>query len=231
MAEHCPICGAELSLVGDACCPACSYDVSAAPPSGQRPATSRSGHENDWPDSADRPGASRQRPLGISILAILNFVGGILIGAMQLSVLTRLGDLQESLRVVGLSPILVVIGATFLAALGVAAGVGMWLGRTWGWWLGAFYNVYGIARNTSALITVARLADELDGGARGPGFYLVRHGGRIVIHALILLYFFKGNVLHYFGLDGLPKWKALSALVGACLMISGIVSTFAWLVR
>lgn len=171
----------------------------------------------------------RQRPLGISILAILHLAGGVLLCALQIPLLAAVGELQDPLRAAGVPPILLVLGMLFLAVLGITAGVGMWLGKQWGWWFGAFYYVYGVARNAPALGTVAELADDLPEGARGPGYYYAKHGMRILVHLLILLYFFKGNVLAYFGLEEQSKWKAVSALVAACLAVAGVATAISLL--
>jgi hypothetical protein len=132
----------------------------------------------------------------------------------------------EPLRTFGLSPVLVAIATASLALLGVSSGIGMWVGRKWGWWLGSFYYVYSVARNASALLTISALEDELAGGTRGPEYYYVKYGGRVVVHFLILLYFFRGNVLRYFALENLPKWKAVSTLIAVCAAIFVAASLF-----
>jgi hypothetical protein len=68
------------------------------------------------------------------------------------------------------------------------------------------------------------MADQLEGGSRGPEYYMVKHGGRIVIHFLLFLYFFKGNVLEFFGLETLSKAKAVGVLVGICIAITVAMS-------
>ncbi len=216
MAEICPHCLAKLPPVRDAFCPECRNDLDKAPLAARQPAdvVDYGQHQADWAGSS-----SRQRPVGISILAVLHFGGGILLGTMQFLLYARLAELEEPLRTVGLSPALIAVGLAFLALVGIASGVGMWLGRTWGWWLGAFYYVYAIARSGSALLSVAELQEELAGSTRGPEYYYVKYTGRIVVHALIGWYLFRPHVLRYFGLEGLSKWKAVAILSGACLAI------------
>jgi hypothetical protein len=169
-------------------------------------------------------GAVAQRPPGITLLAVLHVIGGILLAVLQFALIAKLDEMEEPLRVVGLSPVLLVIGSAFLALIGIGAAVGMWLGRKWGWWLGAFYYVYGVARNASALLTLGALDHDLESSARGPEYYYFKHVGRIIVHLLILLYFFKGNVMAYFGLSELSKWKAVSIMVAASIAIWGAVS-------
>jgi hypothetical protein len=171
----------------------------------------------------------RARPLGITILAILHLVGGAVLCAVTVPLLSKLGTLQGVLRSAGSSVVLLAVSAIFLGALGFSAGVGMWLGKKWGWWLGAFYYVYGVARNASALITVIEMSNELGRGAHGPGFYLMKQAVRIIVHLFILNYLFKTNVLSYFELERLSRGKALSILVSICLaigMVAGVSSMF-----
>jgi hypothetical protein len=138
--------------------------------------------------------------------------------------------LQEALRDTGISPALLIIAVAILAALGTAVGVGLWRGTKWGWWLGAFACVYGIARSLSALLIVLSLSEEPPEGARAPAYYVGRYSGRILVQLLILLYFFRERVLRYFGLEGLSKWKALAQLVGACLALLSSLRLLSWLV-
>jgi hypothetical protein len=132
--------------------------------------------------------------------------------------------MEDSLRSIGIPPVLLIIGVVFLAILTISSGVGMWMGTKWGWWLAAFYYVYSIFRNGSALFTVIAMADQLDGDSRGPEYFMIKHGGRIVVHFLLFLYFFKGNVLEFFGLEGLSKAKAVGILVGICIAITVAMS-------
>jgi hypothetical protein len=114
--------------------------------------------------------------------------------------------------VLGTSPLFAQLSMLFLGALTLAAGVGMWRGAAWGWWLAGFYYVYAIYRNANALLVISSMADQLAGEARGPGYYYVKHVGRVVTHSLVLFYLFRESVLAYFGLDQLDKRRALVQL-------------------
>lgn len=125
----------------------------------------------------------------------------------------------ESLREVGMSPIMVLVGFTFLAVLALGSGVGMWLGTKWGWWLSTFYYMYSVFRNACALWMVISIGDQLQGEPRGIEYHMIKHGGRVVVHSLLFLYFFKGNVLEYFDVTSLRKWKAVGILIGICIAL------------
>lgn len=164
------------------------------------------------------------RPGGISILAVLHFIGGILLFGTQFLLFANLQAMEESLHAIGIPPVLLIIGVMFLAVLAIASGVGMWMGAKWGWWLASFYYVYSIFREGSALPTVVAMANQLEGGSRGPEYYIIKHGVRIIVHFLLFLYFFKGNVLEFFGLETLSKPKAIGVLVGICIAITAAIS-------
>jgi hypothetical protein len=153
------------------------------------------------------------RPVGVSILAVLNLLGGIAVFGAQFLLLVNLPSMEEPLRTLGIPPVLLIIGMIFLAVLTFASGVGMWLGTKWGWWLATFYYVYSVFRNASALLTIMAAADQLE-GTRGPEFYLFKHSVRIVISFLLLLYFFKSNVLEFFGMKDVSKAAAGGILLG-----------------
>ena len=141
----------------------------------------------------------------------------------------NLNAMEESLRTIGIPPALLIVAVIFLAALTIASGVGMWIGTKWGWWLAAFYYVYSIFRNASALLTIAAMAEQLQVSARGPEYYMIKHGGRIVVHFLLFMYFFKGNVLQFFRLEALSKPKAIGILIGICIAITVVTSAISLL--
>ncbi|WP_182870173.1 hypothetical protein [Stieleria mannarensis] len=134
--------------------------------------------------------------------------------------------MEEFLRSVGIPFALLVIGMMFLSILTIASGVGMWMGTKWGWWLASFYYVYSIFRNGSALFTVVTMADQLEGSARGPEYYMTKHGVRIVIHCLLVFYFFKPNVLEFFDMASVNKARAVGVLVGICTGLAVAMSVF-----
>ncbi|MHC4876534.1 MAG: hypothetical protein ACYTGL_08545, partial [Planctomycetota bacterium] len=161
---------------------------------------------------------------GVTILAVLHLVGGVLLLVGQVMLLANLDRVSQGLNGVGIPPALLVMGVMLLAGIALASGVGMWLGTRWGWWCAAFYYVYSVARNANAFLMVSDLADGLEGGSRGPGYYYAKFGGRVVIHLLLLLYFFKDNVLEYFEAQDQHKGKAIGILIGVTAAIFGISS-------
>ena len=112
----------------------------------------------------------------------------------------------------------------------------MWKGRRWGWYLGSFYYMYSIVRNANALITIPILMssippEDLSSMSRGPSYYYIKHGGRIIVHFLLYLYFFKINVREFFSLAEKKKWKPILAELSICLGIAATVSIMARLMN
>ena len=99
----------------------------------------------------------KNRPIGISILAVLYILGGVAILGLQIG---TSGALQEAFKEMGIATILGTLSLTFLGVLGVAAGIGMWRGKVWGWWLGAFYLTYSVARSANALFLMPMIAEQ-----------------------------------------------------------------------
>lgn len=168
------------------------------------------------------------RPVGLSILAVLHVIGGIVLFCVQFLLWSRFEEMQQPMQAIGVPPILLLVAVMFLSLLAIASGIGMWTGARWGWWAAAFYYIYSIFRNAAALITVAQLAEHIE-GARSPGYYVVKHTGRIIVHALILLYLMKGNVLEFFDLRSLNKAKALGLLITICASITLVTTALSML--
>jgi hypothetical protein len=181
------------------------------------------------PPAAANADGTLPRPVGVSILAVLHVLFGVLLVGAQFLMLARLSAMEDSLRAIGMPPMLLLIGVLFLSVLAIASGIGMWLGTQWGWWCATFYYVYSVFRNGSALLTVASLADQMESSTRGPEYYIMQYGGRMVVHFLLLLYFFKGNVLEFFHLENVSKPKAIGILVGVCIAIMVFTSAIRWL--
>lgn len=168
-----------------------------------------------------------QRPLGITLLAVLHFTGGLgLMIVLIILLATSLDNpqLQEVFARLGVPIPLLIAGILLLSALGIASSIGMWRGARWGWHLGSFYYVYSILRNVSAMFLMSDLvsrstADELASLRHGPGFYYLKFSIRVLISALIYLYFFKANVRNYFGLAENQSWKFILAQLLLCLVL------------
>lgn len=177
----------------------------------------------------------KKRPVGMAILSLLHIAGGIFGAYYMISVLAQLGDnlgARQRFDVMGLPPVLLVVAAFFIFGLAIASGIGMWMGRRWGWYLGSFYYVYSIARSVNVIATIPVLMSsmspgEVAGMSQAPSDYYLKHGARIVVHLLIFLYFFKGNVREFFSLTEQKKWKPVLAETGICIGIAAVFTIIA----
>lgn len=160
---HCPRCGA-LNAESATACGACGSPLAPAFPAAYAP-----------------PAAPRERPTGVSILAVLCWVGagGSLLVAFYALILATL---LSAFTLFFLTPMLlgmglvVALGAVAVAGLLLATGVGLWRGRAWGWVLGL------VVAGLLALAGIGTLASRDGSGlvqlafAGAVGWYLFQPG-------------------------------------------------------
>ncbi len=119
-------------------------------------------------------GKNGNRPLGITILALLSFIGAIisLVAAFAAPVLlTSISSAYASVAG-GLLMVVGVIGAI----IGLVVGYGLWTGRKWAWWLEVILSVLSIL----SILTLNIVA--------------------FVIGIIIVYYMTRKNVKAYFGM-------------------------------
>jgi hypothetical protein len=158
-----------------------------------------------------------KRPTGIWILAALYGVGSIFLIATQLAMARHMADGFEEL---GFSVLGAHLSIAFLGILGLTAAVGMWRGKRWGWWLGAFYMAYSVTRNLNALVTIPMIVQQFDVPASGVAKYYVKFGGRVIIHSLVCWYFFSPRVESYFEMETSSKIRRLLILVSSAIVVT-----------
>lgn len=169
-------------------------------------------------DRTSRSGGSGSRPVGLTILAVLNFLLAAV--AFGLGVLFLVGTqafgealaevefLQEVAMFVA---VLILIGGVFYAAV----GAGLLSGQRWGWWLGATvysYNVFDrIYFAIFALIEGVPPAEAL------------KKAGAILFAIGILSYLFNEDIRGYYRIKTKPA-------IAAALTI-GSMAVFAFLLH
>ncbi|MEB3788180.1 MAG: DUF2127 domain-containing protein [Desulfurococcales archaeon] len=80
-----------------------------------------------------------ERPLGVTILAVLSGIGGILsiLGGLALGAMAGAGGLAGMEGMEGLGP-LMAFGSTMAIIMGLinlVIAYGLWNGKSWAWWL------------------------------------------------------------------------------------------------
>ncbi len=161
------------------------------------------------------------RPVGISALAVAYLLGGLFF-------LTRDALFWAPRFSNGTAPLdagsLFTIGVVMAFSLHpFIASIGMWTGRSWGWWLGVLFPCLGIAGGAIFLsMSGDSIPDEL--APRMKALY-VKRVLWTVLHALLLLYFFWANVAMHYSVDGIRLWKRIGILAAitagtmACLIV------------
>lgn len=158
----------------------------------------------------------RVRPTGITILAWLYLIGGVVMLGMLLLLFNRLGQGFDS---IGISAAIAQFSISLLGLLAAAAGIGMLTGKNWGWWLGAFYLVWSVTRNTTALLAIQDIAAQFDVPPERMALHYVKAGTRIIFHSLLCWYFFSSRVEHYFDVVAINRWMRLLFLVAAAIIL------------
>jgi len=129
------------------------------------------------------------RPLGVTVLAILEFIFGslaLLLGLAFIAFAPFITSLLPSSQLpITLELLAGILGAAILAggAVALLIGWGLWMGKGWAWWL-------------TVVIYTLNLLSSLVALSRGDATGMIP----LLISALILYYFFKPSVKEYFGI-------------------------------
>lgn len=154
-----------------------------------------------------------KRPTYLALLAgYLAIYGGVMF-VLQLLAYTNLKTTAESL---GYDPLILLVAIIFSGVVSIAAGVGLWLGKKWGWWLSAFYFLYMFAQEITALFASGSLPSS--GGAA-----LLNAAIGILLSIVVVYYLFKNEQLAHFHLETFPRWKSMLILVAAVLAASLLI--------
>ncbi len=164
---------------------------------------------------------SYDRPMSITLISILLVIGGLMLLVTQLSTFSMLSDASSEL---GVSAVLLQTAFAFLGLLGVAAGIGGWFGKKWGWWLAVFYFAYAATRNANVLL----ILQGIDNGGAPADYVMmnyVKYGVRIVWNSLIILFLLRSDTVNsYFGTEDTSKVKAVLFAFGLSILLFVIAS-------
>lgn len=133
------------------------------------------------------------RPTGVTILAILDLLGGILallggvflVGVGRAGVMTRLGYGMYEGFIAGVGGVALVVGL-----FAILVGWGLWSGKDWAWVLAIVLYALGL------LFSLVSLVGQPIRGVIG-----------IVVYAFLLWYLFRPTVKAFFG-RGTPSQLA-----------------------
>jgi len=167
-----------------------------------------------------------KRPSGISFLAVLYILGAILVLGMQIALG---GKTIQSLTTMGSTGIYAFIMIAILSVLQLVAGIGMWTGKKWGWWLGALYLFLAVARAIDSLIAIPFVMKQFGPPEPGLAIYSIKFIGRAILYSFIIRYFFTEKVEAYFDVTAIPARNRFVRLVSITVVIMLISSIAAWI--
>ncbi|MBE9140230.1 hypothetical protein IQ254_24025 [Nodosilinea sp. LEGE 07088] len=133
-----------------------------------------------------------QRPTGVTILAVLQFIGGVLSLLFGLSSLFFGGLMVASYAAatagaeINMGPVLLIaaVVAIISGLIGLLAGYGLFTLKGWGWTLAMVFSVINVISNVLGLIQGGSVPGSIVG---------------IVISGLIIYYLNQSNVKRAFG--------------------------------
>ena len=162
---------------------------------------------------------ARSRPVGVTILALLFLITGVGLVAL---LATAWPTLLDGLGQIGVSAPMLLYSLILPTILGFVAGVGLWIGRPWGWWAATVASLLNIVRNVQGLVVLLGLVQALDGLSEAATMALVRDAASVIGQSLLLAYFFKGNVLAFCQVGGGSRWRLLLLLAGIVAVVFAI---------
>ena len=150
------------------------------------------------------------RPKAITLLASIYLCSGMTTFAI---IVWQVGDVMQWLTTVSVIQIPVYLFILVPGWLPIVAGIGLWYGKSWGWWATTFCIAYMIARHGLSLwqLLMIAMSDGLSNMVM-PRHYFT-YGLLIILYSCLLLYFYKRDILVYFALEPVSRWKSMSLLV------------------
>ena len=161
---------------------------------------------------AASPEPSDRKPSVVVILAILYIV----IGVISLGFVARQGP---TIDVEGSDRGVFFMMMALYPAIGLAAGVGMWLGRRWGWWLGLFGVVSMALRNLWAIAGLPGMLAAMGVPLSSATMLYAKFGIRVLLSVLVAIYFLSNTVVGYFRVEKVRKRRALAIVAAISVLL------------
>jgi len=148
-----------------------------------------------------------KKPLFVKLVIIILFGAGFTIAVDCADIITG-----KQISITSGLKVFTIIYMALISVLSFVAGIGMWRGKKWGWWLGAFLYMYAVLWTIKSLIYLPWLFGYFVKPHNRNVYYYIKHGINLVVRVLIFIYFFKGSVTEYFVLQQQSKIKTLIIL-------------------
>jgi tetratricopeptide (TPR) repeat protein len=160
-----------------------------------------------------------KRPPFVTVISILLFVFGI----QYIVSLIFFRNFSIGAELIGYNPNILLINIIISCIWSIAAGIGMLLGKKWGWWLGVLFFLNQIARQVNSLFTMGSISGEL-GFFQNPII-------QIILSLPTIIFLFQKLILKYFKLDKFPKWKSSLILISSSIIIFLVFTILSLLFR
>lgn len=178
---------------------------------------------NPWlSEQEDVMERSYDRPIGISLLALYLIVSGLFMFGLQVIASNQQSSIAD---IFGAPRMLVTVSIVGLGLLGVASGIGIRMGKRWGWWLALVYFAYAALRNGNAIVTVPGLADAFGVSADKTTASILKYVVRLLFDIGLLVYLTREKAIVYCNATQVNKLKAVGiafSLSLAVFVIAGL---------
>jgi len=155
---------------------------------------------------------SPKRPLGLSLLAFLFFYS-FGFSAWFFIVDRDVSGFQGVYPGV-FSPVPVYYMLVAAAALSLAACIGLWLGRPWGWFTGVVMYFADVVRHGNTLLTTLQGVNS-PSPTQAESSTIASSAIPLLIQLLIVVYLFRDNIFSYLRMGRFTKFNAFNyALLG-----------------
>ena len=158
----------------------------------------------------------RKRPGFITFLAVMSLVSGIFIFGVQIYAISMHDQLPSNINMFLIGALIM---TSLLGFLNVISGIGMLKGLKWGWWLGAFNQIFGVARNIIAFVYIYFEKETLSAPNVDIPKYLAKYGIRAILGTAIAVYFFSRVVAEYFDIDHSKRTTSALKIIGVSILM------------
>jgi len=175
-------------------------------------------------------GIGKARPIGITLLSVWYVFSGISSLLLQIPIFATLlqssPDAAAVLSAVGIQPFSDPLVASLVSAVILAAGIGVWMGYRWGWYVGSFYCFYFMVGGIEGILESIvswniYYKDTIPNGVIGDViFQLIKIGSAFVIPLIIYIYYYRRAVKEYFNVADVNNLSVIFKHIGILLAFS-----------
>lgn len=168
------------------------------------------------------------RPVAVTVIAVLQLIGGAAALAALAYGATRSGELTGPLHEMGVRPGYLLFFLLTLALPPLLAGVGMLRAKPWGWWLGSFWFLYRVALSLQTVIFAVPLlsGEPTDPGDPRLSISVLKYLFWALVAGAIYGYLLSPEVRRYFGVLNFPRRRYLLQHLAVVVVLFLIAAFF-----